>query len=716
MTNSVLRARVVVLVICFLALGCEQVSQPPAQEMIKAPAKLPSQPGQYSPAMAQLDTNGPYNLAVHSEIELCESCHSAHTSQWRESTHGLSSFNNPFYQVAFDSYVEKVGLDKGAFCGGCHDPTLVFTGAIAKPIKPDHKFNYVGITCNSCHGISSATTDGVASYTLDTSPIPIPVDGDPESLHAHIARVSKPLLKEDTLCISCHKGFLSQASGHKAFLPALDEFGPWRRSGFSNPSTASRIVTPRPKKGCKDCHMPDSTDEGVAHSHRFPGGHTTLASAAGSAKQLEAVNKVMANRVALDVPAWRESSQAWVATNSSQLPKNSKFQFDVVITNTNIGHNFPAGARDLRNVWLEITLTDSSGKIIGTSGHEYSESGMEEDVHVLQVGLVDANGQLVEEHGVGHFRTPLFDQTIPPADSRAARYLLESKTNITWPLQVRARLLQKRYSQTFFEEACRASKTKRGLDFQKYAVAHKSRPVDACKPQPTVVMAETHSWIGQIAKSSTAPWLGWYRHGVALRYDLQERLTYAAQSLQNAISLLPDNVRGHRRAMVHASLAEVFVMQSKLQEANQHLDIADKITPNQPFIAKLRGQGLRKIWKLEEASQHFQKAAELAPNDETRWRDLAATLGSIGQHTEAFKAAQRGLEIEPRDAHLLRLQMLAIENSGQANSKNARQSFLDFKLDEDAAKLRARCSDQSAKCRKARLPLRIYKVKTEKMN
>ena len=66
--------------------------------------------------------------------------------------------------------------------------------------------------------------------------------------------------------------------------------------------------------------------------------------------------------------------------------------------------------------------------------------------------------------------------------------------------------------------------------------------------------------------------------------------------------------------------------------------------------------------------------------------------------------------------HLLRLQMLAIENSGQANSKNARQSFLDFKLDEDAAKLRARCSDQSAKCRKARLPLRIYKVKTEKMN
>lgn len=712
MTNTVLRAHVVVLVICSLSLGCEQAPLPSKQLVIETPAKLPDQPGQYSPAMAKTESNSTYNLAVHSEVKLCETCHAEHTTQWRESTHGLSSFNNPFYQVAFDSYVEKVGLDKGAFCGGCHDPTLVFTGAIAEPIEPSRKNNYLGITCNSCHGISAATTDGVASYTLDTSPVPIPAEGDPASLHAHIARVSKPILKEDTLCISCHKGFLSQASGHKAFLPALDEFGPWRRSGFNNPSTASRIVPPRTKQGCKDCHMPESMDEGVVHSHRFPGGHTTLAQAIGATKQLAAVEKLMANRVALDIPAWREGSQHWIATNSTRIPKSSNIQFDVVISNTNIGHHFPAGARDLRNVWLELTVTDASGGTVATSGHEYTQSGQEEDVHVLQVGLVDENGRLVKKHGVGHFRTPLFDQTIAPADSRAARYVLEPKIDIVWPLQVQARLLQKRYSQAFFEEACKSSKTPRGMNFQKYAALYNPMPVDACRPQPTVLMAETTTWIGKISKSPTASWLQWYRHGVALRHDLQERLSHAAQSLQNAVSELPRNIQGHRRAMIHASLAEVFVKQSKLREANQHLDIADKLTPNQPVVARLRGQGLRKVWKLEEAVVHFQKAAELAPEDETRWRDLAATLGSIGRHTEAFKAAQRGLEIEPRDAHLLRLQMLAIENSGQPNSQKARQSFLNFKPDEDAASLRSRCSDQSPECRKARLPLRIYRLKS----
>ncbi|MBT6432263.1 MAG: hypothetical protein HOK28_04175 [Deltaproteobacteria bacterium] len=713
MTNTTLRAHVVMLMTCLTSLGCEQIDSPIDQEVVNVPAKLPKQPGPYSPAMAQIAPNGPYNLAVHSEVKLCASCHTQHHEQWRESTHGLSSFNNPFYQVAFDSYVEQVGLDKGAFCGGCHDPTLVFTGAIAEPIKPEHASNYLGITCNSCHGISAATTDGVASYTLDTSPIPIPNETDPASLHAHIRRVSKPILKEDTLCISCHKGFLSQASGHKAFLPALDEFGPWRRSGFANTSTASRIVTPRVKQGCKDCHMPESMNEGVAHSHRFPGGHTTLAYASGSGKQLDAVKKIMANRIAFDIPAWREGSQSWVATNSAQTPKTSSIQFDVVISNTNIGHHFPAGARDLRNVWVELTLLDSAGKTVGNSGHQYTQSGEEEDVHVLQVGLVDENGDLVKKHGVGHFRTPLFDQTVAPSDSRAARYLFQPTTQIAWPLQIQARLLQKRFSKTFLDEACKSSKTQRGKDFQKNSLTHHSVPIDACKPQPTVVMATSTSWVGKVSQSDTPAWLRWYRHGIALRHDLQERLNVAAQSLQNALSQLPANIQGHRRAMIHASLADIFVQQSKLAEANQHLDIAEKITPNQPVIAKLRGQGLRKIWKLKEAVPHFRKAAALAPNDEARWRDLAAALGSTGQHNQAFKAAQKGLDVESRDAHLLRLQMLAIEKSGQPHSKEARQSFLDFKHDEAAAKLKARCSQQSAECRKARLPLRIYRIKSE---
>ena len=127
--------------------------------------------------------------------------------------------------------------------------------------------------------------------------------------------------------------------------------------------------------------------------------------------------------------------------------------------------------------------------------------------------------------------------------------------------------------------------------------------------------------------------------------------------------------------MIHGSLAEVLVKQSKLQDAAKNLDIAEKLAPNQPSLARLRGEALRKVWKLKEAIPHFQKAASLVPADEGRWRDLAAAFGSIGKHRQALQAAQEGLKVEPRDADLLRLQMLAMENSNLESKKKCSRDF-----------------------------------------
>ena len=135
-----------------------------------------------------------------------------------------------------------------------------------------------------------------------------------------------------------------------------------------------------------------------------------------------------------------------------------------------------------------------------------------------------------------------------------------------------------------------------------------------------------------------------------------------------------------------------------------------ELAPNQPSVSRLRGEALRKVWKISEAIPHFQRAAELAPTDETRWKDLAAAHGSVGQHSQALNAAQTGLKIEPRDAHLLRLQMLALENSNLGEETGARETFLNYKLDEAAAGVKSKCSDQSSECRKARLPLRTYQL------
>ena len=106
-------------------------------------------------------------------------------------------------------------------------------GGLKKPVEPYDARGHVGVSCNGCHGIEAITLDGVGSYQLSTAPIPLPKENDAASLAAHIKRVGKPVLKTNEFCISCHRGFLSQGSGHETFVAALDEYGPWRRSAHA---------------------------------------------------------------------------------------------------------------------------------------------------------------------------------------------------------------------------------------------------------------------------------------------------------------------------------------------------------------------------------------------------------------------------------------------------------------------------------------------------
>ena len=155
----------------------------------------PQSPGPFEPSFAQLVEGESYNHQVNDDVAVCASCHPHHVQDWQSSAHAFSSFNNPLYRVAFDDYVKEAGQEKAAFCGGCHDPSLLFAGALKKTVQPNDARGHVGVSCNGCHGIESITFDGVGSYHLSTAPIPLPRENDAASLEAHIKRVGKPVLK-----------------------------------------------------------------------------------------------------------------------------------------------------------------------------------------------------------------------------------------------------------------------------------------------------------------------------------------------------------------------------------------------------------------------------------------------------------------------------------------------------------------------------------------
>ena len=201
----------------------------PRSPLVSLPQPLlPATAGELSPTHASL--SDPFDVDVFTDVESCGECHPNQVREWRESTHHLASFNNPFYRASFEDYVAEVGRSRGRFCAGCHDPALLSGDALTKPIAPTDHRAHAGVTCVSCHGVQNATPTGVGSYTLEAVAFERPLKDDAQSLARHREAMANPVLKSDALCISCHKGFLSQASGHDNFIPALDEHRPWRES------------------------------------------------------------------------------------------------------------------------------------------------------------------------------------------------------------------------------------------------------------------------------------------------------------------------------------------------------------------------------------------------------------------------------------------------------------------------------------------------------
>ncbi|MFW6057879.1 MAG: hypothetical protein ACOC9W_03380 [Persicimonas sp.] len=184
--------------------------------------------------------------------------------------------------------------------------------------------------------IIGASFDGNASYELTTTEIPVPQKDDPASLERHVERVSTRAVDDDAVCASCHRDFLTEATGHDAFIQGIDEYRPWARSGYAgNPLT--RLDEAVEAQSCTDCHMPE-TDAGT-RSHRFPGGHTSFAKMIDSKGQREAVEELLAGAATVDIAA--------VGSSGSSLPANAK------------------------------TFRLSAGERVGTSRHNFGRSSVD---------------------------------------------------------------------------------------------------------------------------------------------------------------------------------------------------------------------------------------------------------------------------------------------------------------------------------------------------
>lgn len=308
----------------------------PKMPPMTADAEGDGKNGPFFPASVQTVDNKFFPSEYYTDSKSCgvEGCHPDVYAQWNESSHHLSSFNNPWYRKSIEYMQEVVGTQPSKWCGGCHDMAVLQTenphqpgkSRFDTPIKaqvwPPEKFpeSHAGIGCAACHSIVHVkSTMGVSDFTADYPPMhKYLVSSSPamKQMHNFLTRLApephkktflRPFHRDETakFCSSCHKVHLDKSVNAYRYINGQNDYDAWQGSGVSGFGAGSFYYPSDEKTGqpafkkCADCHMPKvaSADAGnkggFVKSHRFPAANTALPTIYGHKGQMEATTKFM---------------------------------------------------------------------------------------------------------------------------------------------------------------------------------------------------------------------------------------------------------------------------------------------------------------------------------------------------------------------------------------------------------------------------------------
>ncbi len=126
--------------------------------------------GDFFPSSAQVYGRQKIPSKFFMESQSCERCHADIYKQWQSSAHHFSSFNNQWYRKSIEYMQDRVGTKPSKWCGGCHDPAVLYSGLMDTPIRqivhrPEAQ---AGLGCMMCHSIANVkSTMGQGDFYLE---------------------------------------------------------------------------------------------------------------------------------------------------------------------------------------------------------------------------------------------------------------------------------------------------------------------------------------------------------------------------------------------------------------------------------------------------------------------------------------------------------------------------------------------------------------------
>ncbi|WP_135613158.1 multiheme c-type cytochrome [Methanococcoides sp. AM1] len=364
----------------------------------------------------------------------CANCHAIIRSQWEGSMHAYA-YTDPLYQAELQMASEETGGQTDEFCSRCHTPIGVLGGEVP-PIDGSMASDVAleGVQCDFCHTVPEGA--GIGDGAFISSPGDVkwgPLDDAPSAFHES---EFNEFYTEAEYCGMCHN-VNSPFNG----LPLDDTYTSWADSQY-----AEDEVT------CQDCHM----TPGITQFEANPG---RSASSAPKRDHISIHEIVGGNSFMLDVLSDGMYGEKAVerlqkaATLEVSVPNEAasgeEIIIDVSITNSGAGHKLPTGITEVRQMWLEVSVTDADGKQLYNSG-QLDDEGNIEDAVIYHTVLADAEGQVTDK--LWEAESIVSDNRILPKGTEVESHSFVMPEDSVDPILVEAKLLYRSAPQDMVDE------------------------------------------------------------------------------------------------------------------------------------------------------------------------------------------------------------------------------------------------------------------------
>ena len=465
--------------------------------------------GPFFPSSAQVYGQQKIPSKFFMESDSCKRCHENIYNQWYSSAHHFSSFNNQWYRKSIEYMQDTIGTRPSKWCGGCHDPAVLYSGLMDTPIKQivHRPESQAGLGCMMCHSIAHVkSTMGQADFYLEYPKLhELAATKNPvmRAIHDFVIKLNpephrrvflKPFMRDQTaeFCSTCHKVHLDVPVNSYRWVRGFNEYDNWQASGVSGQGARSFYYPPKPQQ-CADCHMPQvrSTDfgniNGFVHSHRFPAANTAVPTANEDATQLKLTEDFLkSGALTVDIFALSPeqgpvtsaaSSQSELSTtfgvgeeSETKVPSESTTQaapvsaplnrvlpslrrgdtvrVDVVVRTKKVGHFFPGGTVDAYDTWLELKGSDDKGQTIFWSGmvEDNGHGPVEKGAHFYRSLQIDAHGNPINKRNAWATRAVVYVRLIPPGAADTVHYRMFIPENAGDKITLHARLCYRKFS------------------------------------------------------------------------------------------------------------------------------------------------------------------------------------------------------------------------------------------------------------------------------